>query len=235
MKIAIFSISLGKYDIFFDEFYRSVNKLFLPKHEKKFFIYTDKDLGDYENVELFQQQKLGWPFDTMMRFHFMTEIKEKLLQYDYIYFFNINMKVLKEINDEVIPQEKNDFLVGADHPIHSGWENHRLPYERNVNSQFFIPVNQGSKYYQGCFNGGKSTVFIEMCEILKDKIDKDLSNNITPIWHDESALNWYFNKKKPLMLSKLYIYPESFPKSEKSYMIQTDKWKYVDQNTLRSF
>lgn len=233
MKIAVFTISLGKYDIFFNEFYNSVNNLFLPNHEKQFFVFTDKSLEEKDNLTQIKQDKLGWPYDTMMRFHFMSKIKDELLKYDYIYFFNINMKVLKEIKDEVIPHEENDFLVGADHPIHSGWPGDRLPYERNKNSEFYIPFGYDGRYYQGCFNGGKSNVFINMCEVLKDKIDNDLSKGIVPKWHDESALNWFFKDKRPLFLSKDYIYPESFPNYNEKKMIQVDKWKFMNKEELR--
>ena len=234
MKIAIFTISLGKYNIFFKEFYESVNKLFLPKHDKTFFVFTDYTFENKENLIQIKQEKLGWPFDTMNRFHFMCKIKERLLEYDYIFFFNINMKVLKEINEEVIPKSENDFLMGCTHPCHFNWPINSLPYERNIKSTCFIPYNSGKIYFQGCFNGGKSDEFIEMAEILKNNIDTDVSNSIIPIWHDESMLNWYYLKKNPLVMPYVYIYPESFTLQGEPIIIQRDKWKYFPQEILRA-
>jgi len=234
MKIAIFTISLGKYNIFFDEFYNTVNELFLPNHDKTFFVFTDTKFNEKSNLVQIEQEKLGWPYDTMMRFHFMCKIKELLKEFDYIYFFNINMKVLEPIMDEVIPKEENDFLMGCEHPLHFGWEEKRLPYERNPKSQCYIPFGKGNKYYQGCFNGGRSNEFIQMAEILSKKVDLDLKNNIIPIWHDESMLNWYYNTKKPLKLTYEYIYPENLSLPGFKIMIQRDKWKYMDKQNLRS-
>ena len=47
-----------------------------------------------------------------------------------------------------------------------------------------------------------------MCATLKDKIDKDLLENIIPVWHDETALNWYVINQDPLILPPTYAYPE---------------------------
>ena len=58
MKIAIFTISLGKYDIFFDELYSSVNTNFLSNHEKHFFVFTDKEFTQKENLTQIKQEKL---------------------------------------------------------------------------------------------------------------------------------------------------------------------------------
>jgi hypothetical protein len=234
MKIAIFSISLGKYDIFFNEFYESINHFFLPNHEKNFYLFSDKELESKNNLFLFKQEKLGWPYDTMMRFHFINKIKNILAENDFIYFFNINMKALSYINENVIPTEKNDFLVGCEHPLINKDNINNYPYERNNLSNFYIPYNQGKIYYQGCFNGGRIEEFLKMSENLENNLDNDLKNNIIPIWHDESALNWFFSKKNPLTLDYSYIYPESYDLPKEKIMIQRNKWKYMEQKELRS-
>jgi len=234
MKIAIFTISLGKYDIFFDELYTSVNTKFLPNHEKHFFVFTDKEFTQKENLTQIKQEKLGWPYDTMMRFHFMNKIKHQLSQYDYIFFFNINMKVLELIGDEIIPNKENDYLMGCEHPLHYKWLPFNLPYERNKLSTCFIDYSENGKYYQGCFNGGRSKEFLEMSEILEKNIDTDVKNNVIPIWHDESMLNWYYQKKNPLTLDYSYIYPESLSLPLNRIMIQRDKWKYMNKEELRN-
>jgi hypothetical protein len=54
------------------------------------------------------------------------------------------------------------------------------------------------------------------------------------MWHDESALNWFFKSRNPLLISKDYIYPESFPNYNDKFMIQVDKWKFMNKTELRS-
>ena len=234
MKIAIFTISLGKYNIFFDEFYSSVNNLFLTNSEKTFFVFTDTKFEEKNNLIQIEQKKLGWPFDTMNRFHFMCQIQDQLINYDYIFFFNINMKVIKEIGNEILPGEKNDYLMGCNHPLHFNWPIDSLPYERNIKSECYIPYGKGKTYYQGCFNGGRSKEFLEMSKVLKNKIDLDVSNNIIPIWHDESMLNYYYESKNPLTLNYTYIYPESYNLEGEPIMIQRHKWKYMNKTELRA-
>lgn len=232
MKIAIFSICLGKYEIFFEEFYASINSLFLPQHEKIFYIFTDKKLPDHKNLKTFHQEKMGWPKDTMMRFHLMNKIKDELILNDYIFFFNLNMKAIKQINEEVLPREENDYLMGCIHPGHYNWPVNSFPYERNPKSNCFIPYNTGNFYYQGCFNGGRSLEFLKMSEIIEKNIDKDLENNIIPLWHDESMLNHYYVYKNPLTMPYSYIAIED--KFGDPIMIQRDKTKYGGHEFLRS-
>jgi hypothetical protein len=234
MKIAIFSISLGKYDIFFKDFYESVNENFLPDHEKTFYLFTDKIFEQKDNLIQIETKKQGWPYDSMLRFHYLQSIKEQILENDYVFFFNINMKALSPIKEEVLPKEKNDYLVGCDHPLHHDWDPKFLPYERNKEISCSIDITEGKKYYQGCFNGGRTKEFMEMCDTLCKNIDFDLSKNLIPIWHDESYLNWYFKSKEPLLLPYTYIYPEDMKLPGIPIMIQRNKWKYMDKEKLRS-
>jgi hypothetical protein len=64
-------------------------------------------------------------------------------------------------------------------------------------------------------------------------INNDLKNNIMPIWHDESALNWYFLNKTPLLVDCSYAYPESWEIPFKKKIIQRDKNKYGGYEYLR--
>ena len=59
--------------------------------------------------------------------NFINKIKHQLSQYDYIFFFNINMKVLEPIGDEIIPNKENDYLMGCEHPLHYKWLPFNLP------------------------------------------------------------------------------------------------------------
>jgi len=127
MKIAIFTISLGKYDIFFKDFYESINSKFLPSHEKTFFIFSDKKFEERNNLIQIHQEKMGWPYDSMMRFHLLNKIKDEVSKYDFVFFFNVNMVAVQNIGEEVLPTEINDFLMGCNHPLHFHQASHFLP------------------------------------------------------------------------------------------------------------
>ena len=207
--IGILTIATGKYLNYVESLIESCEKNFLTGHGKNYFIFTDGNLeSKFKNVYLINQNQLGWPFDTMMRFHMFNSIKDDLERMDYLFFFNANMLVVEEVNDSILPNNSNSNLVAALHPGYINSENYRMPFEGRIESSFFVKPGDRKKYVQGCFNGGRSKDFLEMCEKLKILIDKDVSNGIIPIWHDESALNWYLKDKSPLLLDPTYAYPD---------------------------
>lgn len=229
--ITIFTICTGRYTEFFNDFYCSAEKFFLPNHEKEYIVFSDGNIPVGKNVKKIFQQKLGWPYDTMMRFHMFNTVDPKG---DYVYFFNANMLLVDNVGEEVIPTEENDYLVGVDHPAFLNKSVYDFPYERRSNSNFYIHYGCGKHYYQGCFNGGKTQNFMDMSKQLADKITDDMLNKIIPIWHDESALNWYYSELNPLLMSSSYAYPESYNLDMPKKILQLDKSKRGGHEYLRS-
>jgi hypothetical protein len=234
MKIGVLTICLGKYNIFFDGLYNSFKKNFLPNHNKTFYVFNDSNIETNKDTISVPFKKMGWPYDTLNRFDMFLSIKEELLENDFLFFLNANMSCINLVGDEIIPKKENDFLVGVNHPGFYNKSNDYFPYERNKKSEFFIGQSIGSTYFQGCFNGGKSDEFIKMSEVLSSKIKIDLNNNIMPIWHDESALNWFFLNKKPLTLSPSYAYPETWDLPFDRMVLQLDKKRFGGHNFLRN-
>ena len=211
-KIAILYISTGKYIVFWENFYKSMEKYFLPKHEKTYFLFTDHDeLKVGENVVKIHQDQLPWPYVTMKRYHFFDAIRDTLKEFDYVYFLNGDANPVRPINEEIFPTKEQKIMV----TLHSWFylENkNEYPYERNSKSQSYIPYNEGQFYITGAFNGGTSQGFLEMTSIIKDWTDIDMNNNVIPLWHDESMINkylfTYFNKQNPLILFPEYVITE---------------------------
>lgn len=236
MKIGILYICTGKYDIFFEEFYASCEKNFLPNHEKTYYVWTDskKESLRKDRVVTIYQEKQGWPYDTLIRFKLFTEFKEILLKNDYLFFLNANMVIHSKVGEEIIPKEENGFLMGVEHPGFINQEKEKFPYERNEKSQFYMKEDEGEKYFQGCFNGGAAKNFLDLSSTLDEMVDKDLDNNIMPRVHDESALNWYFKNNPPLVLHPGYAYPEGWKIAFDKKIIQLDKSKRGGHKQLRS-
>ena len=232
-KIGILIICTGNYTIFFDELYESSEKFFLKENIKTYYVFTDGIISHKKNVKIIHQKVLGWPYDTMMRFHMFNSISDILEKEDYLFFLNANMVFNDYVNEEVIPNESNNFLMGVNHPGFYNTTKENYSYERRKESSFYISNNDGNFYFQGCFNGGRSKEFLEMSKFLSEKIDEDLNKNIIPIWHDESALNWYYKDKNPLILSPGYAYPETWNLPFEKKLIQVDKNKFGGHNNLR--
>ena len=70
-KVGILYICTGKYDVFWEEFYKSCEKYFLPNSEKYYFVFTDSnhlyDEENNKNIKKYYQENLGWPDNTLKR------------------------------------------------------------------------------------------------------------------------------------------------------------------------
>jgi hypothetical protein len=222
-KIAILTIATGKYIKFIPDLIDSCESFFIPKSEKKYFIFTDGEIDSRDGkVIKIDQNKLGWPYDTMMRFHMFSSIEKDLEKFDFIFFMNANMKVVSSISRRILPTKEESGLVVTHHPGFYKKHPNLFTYERNPTSNFYIPFGSGNNYVQGCFNGGRSSEFLEMCRQIKKRIDSDLENKIIPVWHDESALNWYMIDKTPKILHPVYAWPE-FIRISKEEILEMSK------------
>lgn len=234
MNIGILLICTGKYTVFFNTVYDSCEEFFLKGHKKTYYVFTDGEIKKGDNIIKIHQENLGWPHNTLRRFQMFNRVESELKNEDYLFFFNANMKFVDFVNEEVIPKKENNFLMGVNHPGYFNSDPSRFTYERNPNSKFYIEFGKGNYYYQGCFNGGSSNEFLKMSKTLDDMINIDLSNGIMPIWHDESALNWYYLDKNPLIVDSGYSYPEGWQLPFEKKIVQIDKNNFGGYNFLRT-
>jgi hypothetical protein len=233
MNIGILIICTGRYIIFFESLFKSCEEFFLKNHKKTYYVFTDGEILNTNSIKRIEQPSLGWPYNSMNRFHMFNRINNQLIEEDYLFFLNANMLCINYIKEEIIPLEQHNYLMAVQHPGFAGQVPNNFSYERNSNSNFCIPYNNGKYYYQGNFNGGRSKEFLDMSRILSTLIDNDVSKGIIPIWHDESALNWYLNNRNPLMVSTQYASPEGW-NIPNSKIINRNKDKWGGYNYLRN-
>lgn len=240
MKIAILYICTGKYSVFWQQFYESAEKYFLPSHEKQYFVFSDTlDNPHKENVSLIYQEKMGWPYDTLMRFKLFSGIKDRLAPFDRIFFCNANMRFLKEVNEDIFKIEKmNAELITVRHPFFYWVKNPMdFPYERRKISSAYIPRDQGRVYVMGGFNGGTGKDYLELIETLNTRINQDEKKGVVALWHDESHLNRYIfeTNKKIKILDYNFGFPEGqdLPLKNDVYITFLDKAKYGGHDFLR--
>ncbi len=156
MRIAILSINIGRYIDFWPVFYRSAMKNFLRQYKKEFFVFTDHDevlYSERSNVHVIHQDDLGWPGNSLMRYHMFCGVEKILAQFDYIFFANANLEFFKPIGDEVIPEgDKNLVFVRRANPYIR--KEKTVPYENNPNSTAYVEPGESTLYVRGGFNGG---------------------------------------------------------------------------------
>ncbi len=237
-KVAILYISTGKYITFWNNFYSSMEKRFLPKHDKTYFLFTDHmDLSVPDNVIKVETEQEPWPYITLKRYHFFMNIADMLKDYDYIYFLNGNLEPQVIIDEEIFPTNEQGIMV----TLHPGFFLSTLgefTYDTNPKSRSYVGPEEGKYYVAGGFNGGTAEAFLSLSKTIKEMTDIDLKNNVIPLWHDESMLNRYLidymKAYKPLILLSEYLIPEewSMDNSYKKILI-LDKSNHGGHDWLR--
>lgn len=232
MKVAILYICTGIYSQFWNGFYESCNKYFLKDiADKHYFVFTDDiSIAQQENVTVVPKKFEGFPDDSLYRFRTFLWKEEELKRFDYIFFFNSNIRFIRHIGAEILPSDEEG-LVGFRGPGSFKYEKTPSMYgfERNKCSTAYIPPFKGPyRYFSGAANGGTSVAYLAMTRELCENVQKDKDNGIVALVHDESHINCYMHYHKPKELGVDYMWPESdvVPSSIKVLLI--DKTKFND-------
>ncbi len=219
MRIAILYICTGKYNQFFNDFYSSCESKFLNGYaDKEYFVFTDDlSISTQKNVHIIERQCMGFPLDSLLRFEIFMTIKDKLIEFDYIYFFNSNALFVDSVGNELLPSA-NEKLVGAEWPGKRKPFKHPMfyPYERNKKSTAYIAPYEKSPYlyYMGGLNGGEANAYLSMISTLAQNIRRDYDTGIIARVHDESHINKYFRTHQCKVLSSEYCMPEEWITAE---------------------
>ena len=171
----------------------------------------------HEGMTVIPTEPVEWPMPTLMRYHLFLQQEEKLKDYDYIFYCDVDMKFVSVVGDEIL----GNGLTAALHPGYAIDKKFWPPYEPNRESACYIPrpgkiIDDGGKprfmpmYFAGGFQGGRAKDFIQAMKDMKKLIDRDFTKNYIPIWNDESAWNKYLFEHEPeIVLTPSYIFPDS--------------------------
>ena len=236
--VAMLYLCTGAYVYFWEEFFKSFEEKFLPNTEKHYFVWTDSDnifAEDNKRVHKIYKECLGFPDETLKRFHTFSTITDKLESFDYFFFMNSNSVCIETITEEEFIPNDDELLV-VKHPGYLNTFVKFLPYERREESTAFIAFDEGKYYVLGGVNGGPSAIYLKMIHTLKENIDKDLENNIVAVWHDESHLNKYITNSevKFKVLDSDYGFFEDWYMPFLTERIRIlEKRKYIDMTNIK--
>ena len=231
MKILILTIATNKYIQFVERLYDNIEEKFLNGHEIQGLLFTEHDVETSDNIKVSQIEHEDWPMPTLKRYNYFVKEKDYISQFDYCYYFDVDMGIVSEVGDEILSD-----LVATMHPYQSFYPKEQRTYDRNPKSLAYVPPGEeGELYYAGGFNGGSTKKFMEMAEVLADRVTKDLDNNVIALWHDESQMNRYLIDNPPtLSLTPSYCFSdEQMYNSEYPYDAKIIALK-KDHNELRS-
>ena len=217
MKVAITFIGTNKYLDFLPKYYENIEKYFLPNSEKTIFAFTDGELNyTPDNLKVYHQEHLEWPFITLKRFEIINKAREEIEKHDWLVFIDGDALPVTTITEEEFFTDKP--LFGVHHPCHFlGMEPHtQAPgaYDQNPNSEAYVDTSKGlpEVYYQGCFWGGKVPNVCAMIDELEARVNRDLEKDVVALWHDESQINKYFLERLDMVhtYGPEYAFPEVF-------------------------
>ena len=205
MKICILTIATNKYIQLVERLLDNIEENFLNGHEIRCLLFTDHEVETSDNVRVCQIDHEPWPMPTLKRFNYFIKEKDWILEHDYCYYLDVDMGIVDKVGDEVLSD-----LVATMHPYQSFYPKQDRSYDRNSKSLAYVPVGEEPEnYYAGGFNGGSTKRFLEMAEVLADRVTKDLENDVIALWHDESQMNRYLIDNPPtLSLTPSYCFAE---------------------------
>ena len=206
MKICILTIATNRYLRFFEPLRASIARQFLPGHEIRHLLFTNHAVESSQTLRTHRIAHEPWPLPTLRRYeHFLAE-KDFILDHDYCFYMDADMRVDRRVGDEILGD-----MVAVRHPYQSFLPVAKRTYERDPRSLACVPVGQGTTYYAGGFQGGRTAAFMEMAAVLSARIRDDTERGIVAVWHDESHLNRYLVDHPPsVSLSPAYCFPEEW-------------------------
>lgn len=216
IQVGICVMATGKYSKLAEEMIASARQYLLPNQQKTFFVFTDQALETSSDVVRVEQKRLGWPYDTLKRFHVYYAHRHLFERMDYLFALDADMRFVSSVGEEILSD-----LVGTQHPY---YVNKRGTYERNKKSTAYVGKREGTFYFAGGFYGGKRESFLKLLKENIDHIDTDIKKDFIAIWHDESHLNRYFINHPPTkILDPSYCYPENTDLPFEKKLLALDK------------
>lgn len=215
-SVGLLIVATGKYIGFVNPLIESARKHFCRNHRVTYFVFTDQEFDPPEDVVRIEQRRLGWPYDTMMRYHVYFDHWQSISSQDYLFACDADMLFVDEVGDEILGKR-----VATLHP---GFVGKRGSYETNSRSKAYIGKKEGKYYFAGGFYGGERDSFYHILKTNIDHIQDDLKRGIIAVWHDESHWNRYCIDFPPtLILTPSYCYPENWNLPYTKKLLALDK------------
>ncbi len=232
-RVAVGTMATGRYIEFVPDFWRSAGQFLLPQCTKHLFLFTDRKdatLASWDNVTFVGQEKLGWPFDSIMRFEMYLSLHAVLTdKYDFFYAIDSDAVFVSPVGAEILGRR-----VAA----LSAWFHGRSvlthPTDANPASPFYIPSELKRLYFAGGLFGGMVAEVMSMLGRICPQIRGLLTQAVPylPPWHDESILNHEFNVVAPpdVILGPEYLFPE--PPASNWLLMQQRVYYFGRQETF---
>lgn len=207
MTKGILLIATGKYDAFLPTLLQGIEQYFFPNEPITVYLFTDKPVAVLSNRVKSVHcpvPKMQWPYPTLMRYEWFTKYANRITS-DVIYYMDVDMAIVSEITDRVLPDERG--LVAVRHPGYwrGGWGDPLTP----KGSTAYVPVGERRAYYCGGVQGGTRDAYLAAAAKMAEHIKQDHKVGIIAGYHDESHWNKYLTSHLFKELTPAYCFPEA--------------------------
>lgn len=206
LSIGLMIIATGKYHRFIQDLITSADNYFLndSRYTVTYYLFSEKshNINSKRQVIPLHIDHRPFPYASMDRFAHFTKYADQLNVQDYIYYIDVDTKIVDKVDSEILGN-----LVAV---THCGFVNRPGPVEDKPTSVLYIDPKKYKYYFGGGFSGGRTGAYLNLASWCKEMIDKDIKNELIPIFHDETAINRYFLDHEPdVILTPSYHYPQS--------------------------
>jgi hypothetical protein len=217
MNVVIAFLGTAKYLNFLPHYYENIEQYFLPNTKKTILVFTDGEIeGVSDNIIPYYQEHLPWPLITLKRFEIINKAKDIIKDHDLFVFIDADALPVTTITEEEFFVDKP--LFGVQHPCHflkmKPHDQYPGAWDQNPKSLAYVNTEEEKPkiYFQGCLWGGKVPEVCDMIDELERRVNRDIENQVTALWHDESHINKYFLERisDVHVFSSEYSYPEVF-------------------------
>lgn len=210
-NVGLCIMATGRYAALAQQLISSARTYFCRHHTVTYFVFTDGTIAQADDIKTIYQEKLGWPFDTLLRFEVYLKNRAALEDMDYVFATDADMLFVADVGDEIL----SDRVA----TVHPGFVGNCGTPERNSISQAYIAQGVPNSYFAGGFYGGTRDAFFHLIERCAANIRIDLEKKYVAIWHDESHLNRYFVDFPPTkILSPDYCWPEQYMRASRKLL-----------------
>jgi hypothetical protein len=153
-------------------------------------VFTDHPSSLFGVTKQVNIPHVGWPIVTLMRFHTILQEENWLLQYQHVFYLDVDMLVVDYIGNDIL----SDGITAV---AHSAFIGTKGTPEEDSRSTAYLPISFIRQYFTGCFFGGSTKAFLDMSKEISHHIDIDNEHGFIARWHDESHLNRYLYDHPP--------------------------------------
>ena len=109
MKICILTIATNKYIRFVEKLYTDISEKFLPGAEINCLLFTDHEIEEAgNNVRVHYIDHEPWPMPTLKRYNYFVKEKDFILEHDYCFYFDADMRIDNPVGEEVLEEHKKN-------------------------------------------------------------------------------------------------------------------------------